>query len=225
MNLKRRLIGQIFGMRDSKKTVNALVDFSHTFVEGDRYAIIGQNGAGKSTLLRVLAGVIYPVTGWVERHGRLGSLLGDASSMLDSEATGDENCRLILGMLSRDYRVSKDKILRIREFSQLGDRFEDPVSTYSTGMQARLRISILLETQSEILVLDEGLASVDASFDAFAYSRLKAFLDLPAIVICATHSMNFAINNFNKGIWLENGNLRMCGNVSDVVSAYQRAIG
>jgi ABC-type polysaccharide/polyol phosphate transport system ATPase subunit len=81
----------------------------------------------------------------------------------------------------------------IAEFSGLKDRLKTPVSTYSSGMAARLRFSIVTALKPDILVMDEGVASTaDPEFSERAKVRLQEFREKVSIVIWSsfTHSMH-----------------------------------
>ena len=78
----------------------------------------------------------------------------------------------------------------VEEFCELGDFFELPIRSYSTGMFVRLSFAVATCLKPDILVLDEMLSAGDASFIEKAQSRLGGFIDSSRIIILASHDMN-----------------------------------
>jgi ABC-type polysaccharide/polyol phosphate transport system ATPase subunit len=193
-NLKRQIM-RGFGRRRSGtiSPLNALTDMNLELTDGDRLQVIGSNGAGKTTLLRVIAGALSPTSGSVFSKGRVMPLLGGAGATLDGTLTGRENVVQVGMLLGESPRLMQTLVDEIAEFSGLNDRLKTPVSTYSSGMAARLRFSIVTALKPDILVMDEGVASTaDPEFSERAKVRLEEFRNQVPIVIWSsfTHSMH-----------------------------------
>jgi lipopolysaccharide transport system ATP-binding protein len=143
--------GNFWGLED--------VDFE--LYAGETLGVIGANGAGKSTLLRLIAGVTQPDRGRLVWRRPLKANLLTLNAGFKPELTGRENATLsglLLGMRLRDVTRSLDSI---REFSELGDFFERPAGTYSTGMRARLGFAVAIHAKSDVLLIDEVLGVGD----------------------------------------------------------------
>ncbi len=184
-NLKRQ-IARGFGRRrgGTVTPLHALSNINLSLSDGDRLEITGSNGAGKTTLLRVIAGALAPTTGIVLTKGRVLPLLGGPGATLDGTLTGRENI-VQVGMLLGESPSHMQRLVNpIAEFSGLKDRLNTPVSTYSSGMAARLRFSIVTSLKTDILVMDEGIASTaDPEFSQRAKVRLERFSSSVAIVV------------------------------------------
>ncbi len=125
------------------KIHSALKDVSFTINRGESVGIIGDNGAGKSTLLKMITGVTFPSGGTVTVHGKVAALL-ELTAGFSLEMTGRENIYLkgyILG-LEDDYIKSIEE--NIVDFAQLGDYIDQPVRTYSSGMNCVLALQLML---------------------------------------------------------------------------------
>jgi ABC-2 type transport system ATP-binding protein/lipopolysaccharide transport system ATP-binding protein len=191
-NLKRQLI-RGFGRRRSGTVtpLNALSDINLELEEGDRLQVIGSNGAGKTTLLRVMAGALIPTSGSVFSQGRVMPLLGGAGATLDGTLTGRENIIQVGMLLGESPRRMQSLLSEIAEFSGLKDRLKTPVSTYSSGMAARLRFSTVTALRPDILVMDEGVGSTaDPEFSARAKVRLDEFREKVSIVIWSSFTQS-----------------------------------
>jgi predicted ABC-type transport system involved in lysophospholipase L1 biosynthesis ATPase subunit len=105
-------------------------------------------------------------------HGRVLALLGGAAEGLDQEATGRDNIVSLGVQLGETPAAMRERIDDVTEFSGLAARIDHPVYSYSTGMQTRLRFSILTSLRPDILLLDEGLGAADAEFAHRADERL-----------------------------------------------------
>ncbi len=220
-NLKRKIVTGLGRHRFSSKhsPLAAVDDVSLTIEPGTRLGIVGANGAGKSTLLRVMAGALPPTRGRVLLEGKVFSLLGGAGAGLDFGLSGYENVIMSGVLLGESPKAMRDRVDEITEFSGLGDRLRNPVSSYSTGMMARLRFSILTSLTPQILVMDEGVSTADAAFAARAADRLREFHDQAEIVIMSSHAMSIA-NTVDTVLWLDEGRVRAIGEPHSTVKAY-----
>ena len=220
-NLKRRIVTGLGRKRTGARhdRLVAVDRVSLTLEPGTRLGVIGSNGAGKSTLLRVMAGALPPTHGHVSIDGRVFSLLGGSGAGLDFGLTGLENVimtGLMLGESASDMRSRMDEIA---EFSGLGERLKNPVGTYSSGMQARLRFSILTTLRPQVLIMDEGVATADIAFTRKAKERLDEFRGAAEIMVMSSHSASVKAL-CDTAIWMEHGAILASGPVEEVLSAY-----
>ncbi|MDE3063851.1 MAG: ABC transporter ATP-binding protein [Acidobacteriota bacterium] len=202
--------------------VRAIDDLSIELRSGDRLGLIGHNGAGKSTLLRVMAGIYPPTAGSIRVEGKAVPLL-DISLGMDEQSTGRQNIRLrglLLGMSDAEIRRKTDEIA---DFTELGDYLDLPLRTYSSGMRVRLAFAVSTAVDADILLLDEVLGVGDASFQEKAERRLKELHDRSEIVVLAIHSSETIRKTCTKVLWMERGKVRMFGDVTEVVDAYDAA--
>jgi ABC-2 type transport system ATP-binding protein len=219
-NLKHRLVQIARKRSTAPEVITALRDINLTLEAGTRMGLVGANGAGKSTLLAVMAGLLPPTAGAVDVDGRVLALLGGAGAGLSQEATGLDN---IVGMgvqLGEAPASMRRRIEDIVEFSGLGDRIAHPVYSYSTGMQARLRFSILTSLRPDVLLLDEGLATADAAFTAKASGRLREFMSSAGILVLASHGDDLLREQCAHAVWLRAGAVASIGPVDAVLSQY-----
>lgn len=222
-SLRNRLVqlatgGQLDTDANGHVVVRALDNLNFTFNDGERVGIIGHNGAGKSTLLRVLSGVYAPTSGTVLVEGKVGSLI-DIGLGIDPEFTGRENVYFRGRLLGISKAEIGSKIDEIIEFSELGNFFDMPLRTYSSGMHLRLAFAVSTLLRPEILLMDEWLSVGDHKFTHKAQERLKNLVDSSNILVIATHSRELILKTCTRVIWLEHGKIRMDGDPTTVVEA------
>src|SRR5437667_4150387 len=128
---------EIFLRRRAHRTFHALTDISFQLPRGKALGLIGENGAGKSTLLKIVAGTTQPTSGSVERHGVVASIL-ELGMGFHPDFTGRENARMNAALLGLTGPEIRSRLPEIRDFAELGDFFDRPVRTYSSGMALRL---------------------------------------------------------------------------------------
>lgn len=198
----------------------ALENVDLQLVPGDRLGVMGPNGAGKSTLLRVMAGIYEPTSGSVARSGTVGNLL-DAGFGLDPMLTGESNANSYATFLGLRGDQTKAFIEDVRAFCQLGDYFQYPIRTYSTGMLTRLVFSLATSVQPDVLIMDEVIATNDAAFMRTSKDRLADRITNSAILVLASHNASLLEETCNVGLWLERGSIREVGPVETVARAYK----
>ncbi|MEM8634650.1 MAG: ABC transporter ATP-binding protein [Pseudomonadota bacterium] len=206
--------------RDRVRGVRALNKVSVELRDGDRLAIVGRNGSGKTTLLQVLAGILAPHSGKIEKRGRSTSLINIALGV-QPEATGHRNITLRGLAAGRRKEEIEAKRLEIAEFSELGDFLDMPVETYSAGMKMRLTFAIATAFEPEILILDEWLSAGDIAFKAKATKRMNEFVDKAGILVLASHSRKLMEENCDQALWIDAGCVVDVGPVKEIIDAYE----
>ena len=198
----------------------ALRDIDFKVEQGDVVGIIGKNGAGKSTLLKLLSKVTAPTVGTIRARGRIASLL-EVGTGFHGEMTGRENIYLngaILGMTKQEITAKLDEIV---DFSGCERYLDTPVKRYSSGMMVRLGFAVAAHLDPEILVVDEVLAVGDAEFQKKAIGKMQSVSQGEGrTVLFVSHNMDSIRNLCKSGVLLENGQVKLRGDIDDVVSAY-----
>ena len=209
-----------YGLFSHTGDVSALTDVSLDVHRGDKLGIIGRNGAGKSTLMRVMAGVLSPNSGAVDYRGMSSALLS-LNAGFDTDLSGVHNVvmhGMLMGLSRREAATRVDAVL---EMSELGDAIHRRVSTYSSGMRARLCFSTAINLDPDVLLLDEVFSVGDGEFrEKSRRIMLDRFTAGKAIVL-VTHSVPMIRRVCDRAIWLDGGRIQAQGDVEDVVAAYQ----
>ncbi|OMQ14236.1 ABC transporter ATP-binding protein [Modestobacter sp. VKM Ac-2676] len=222
-SLKKTVMGVVGGniTSDSKvPVIEALRDVTLNLEHGARVGLVGHNGAGKSTLLRLLSGIYEPTRGHAEVRGRVAPVF-DLGVGMDPEISGLDNIMirgLFLGMTRREMEKRVDDIA---DFTELGDFLRMPLRTYSTGMRVRLALGVVTSIDPEILLLDEGIGAVDASFLEKSKKRLAELVERSGLLVFASHSDEFLRELCDTAIWMEHGQIRQQGELEEVLRAYK----
>lgn len=188
---------------------------------GEVYGIIGVNGAGKSTLLKVVSRVLKPVEGRVVVKGYVAPLL-ELGAGFHPELTGRENVYLNGSLLGHSQEQIDQKFDRILEFADIGSFIEAPIRTYSTGMVARLGFAVATAWDPDVLIIDEVLAVGDEAFQEKCRSRIEHFRDRGVTVLLVSHNLALIEGLCQRAAWLDHGEFKVCGDPSEVVSAYRQ---
>ncbi|MFU8776397.1 MAG: ABC transporter ATP-binding protein [Roseovarius sp.] len=135
-------------------------NISALFPDRTAVAILGRNGAGKSSLLKMLSGSMDPDSGEVISTGTISWPVGFAGSF-HPEMTGLQNVRFI----ARVYGIDTAELVDfVADFAELGQHFNLPVRTYSSGMKSRLAFGVSMGIHFDTYLVDEVTAVGDASF-------------------------------------------------------------
>jgi lipopolysaccharide transport system ATP-binding protein len=188
---------------------------------GDRVAFIGSNGSGKSSLLKVIA-KIYPLkSGSINIEGRIGASIEMGFGM-EYEMTGRQNIKLMMVYSDMLDLYSKELEERIIEFSELGEKIDWPVKTYSSGMLSRLTFSVNLFKEPDILLLDEVFAAGDQHFVNKSVNVMKdKFLNTP-ISILVSHQEDLVKELCTRAILMRKGEIVDDGTPEEIFRIYNK---
>lgn len=147
---------------------------------GNSLGVLAPNGTGKTTLINMIAGLEKPDEGSIRKECRVSFPLGFMGGVT-TKHTGRENARFI----ARLYGLDPDYVEAFsRWLAGIEEYFDMPVGTYSSGMKARLSLSLLLAMEFDIYLIDEGMPSTtDAEFNRKAGSILRDRLKDATVVI------------------------------------------
>jgi ABC-type polysaccharide/polyol phosphate transport system ATPase subunit len=203
----------------------ALSDITLSVVPGEILGVVGGNGSGKTTLLQCLAGVLAPMKGTVEAHGRVGSLI-DVSSGFHRELTGRENLMVGLVLAGVPRRRAEQLHDRISDLAGLEPGVLDtPVFTYSAGMILRLGFAILIHTEPDVVVLDEVLAVGDAAFSSSCLQTLHELRDEGRAVVLASHDLDLVRAECSRVAVLDHGRLAALDAPDAALDVYLQGAG
>ncbi|HTS01196.1 MAG TPA: ABC transporter ATP-binding protein [Thermoanaerobaculia bacterium] len=201
--------------------VHALSGVTGSIEKGAVLGVIGENGSGKSTLFRILAGTTAATSGTVSLPGRIASIL-ELGSAFHPDDTGRRNVILqaALAGLSRDEVA--DALPEIEAFAELGDFFDRPVKTYSSGMQMRLAFSVATAVLPDVVILDEALAVGDGHFQKKCVDRIFELKASGRTIFFCSHAMYYVSTLCDRALWLNAGRVEAEGDSQSVVLEYER---
>jgi ABC-type polysaccharide/polyol phosphate transport system ATPase subunit len=202
----------------------ALKDLSFSITKGETVAIIGKNGAGKSTLLKLLAQVVPPTSGQLKVIGSVAPMI-ELGAGFNPELTGRENIIFYSALLGRDVRDVKARVEEIADWAGVTDHMDHQLRTFSSGMIARLAFSTATDQVPDLLLIDEVLSVGDGEFALKSKKRMQEIITSGTTVILVSHDLVTVAQLANRVIWLEKGAIKMVGNPSEVIAAYQLSGG
>ena len=220
-SFKERLL---FWKRNRREKREVLNNINLSIKKGETVALIGVNGSGKSTLLKLMTKIIYPNKGKIITYGKLTSLL-ELGAGFHPDFSGRENIYFNASIFGLTKKEIDKRIDRIIEFSELGNYIDNPVRTYSSGMYMRLAFAVAINVDADILLVDEVLAVGDQHFQDKCIAKMKELKKEGKTIVFVTHSMHLAESFCDRGIWIENGKVRMDGKSKEVTKKYFSEMG
>jgi lipopolysaccharide transport system ATP-binding protein len=216
----QRLVEALTG-RKRHAAVRALDGVTGEVPKGSVVGLIGENGSGKSTLLKILAGTTEASSGRVERSGRIASIL-ELGSSFHPEVTGRRNVVLQAALMGLSRSEVDAAIPEVEAFAELGDFFDRPVKTYSSGMSMRLAFAAATAVLPDTVILDEALAVGDGHFQKKCVDRIFELKKSGRTILFCSHAMYYVSTLCDRVIWLNAGRVAGEGSAQEVVLEYER---
>ena len=217
--VRSRLKQALFFWKTYYTEKHALVGIDLTIRRGEVVGVIGPNGAGKTTLLKIIAGISFPTGGSVRVNGRVVAVLALGLGF-HPRLTGLQNIELagmMLGMSRAEIRRQRDWII---EFSELGDYIGQPLTSYSSGMRARLSFAVAACQIPEILIIDEALATGDVRFVQKCIGRIQEITRSGTTALFVSHNIWSIKRLTNRCILIDGGRVVDDGDTGRVADRY-----
>lgn len=188
---------------------------SFTVSPGDKLGIMGPNGAGKSTLIQLVSGALLPDKGTIDRKMSISWPLAFGGAFQGS-LTGRDNAKL----LARVYNTNVEKTVEfVESFGEFGIYFDEPVKSYSTGMNSRLGFALSMAIDFDCFLVDEVISVGDQRFNKKCETELEQRSNKSMIMV--SHHVDLIRNNCTKAAFLHQGKLHIFEQVEDAIYAYE----
>lgn len=200
----------------------ALRDVSFNLPEKANVGVLGLNGAGKSTMLRLIGGIDFPNAGKVKVAGSISWPLG-LSGGVQASLTGKENAMFVCRVYGDDSNTIAEKLKYILAFSELGEYFDMPVKTYSSGMRSRLLFAVSMAFDFDVYLIDEITAVGDARFREKSRQALLEKRSRSNYIM-VSHNVNELIKDSDVILVLDNGSAKLFEDVAQGLSHYNQLV-
>lgn len=209
------------GSRHTTKWVLKDIDFQ--VASGEAVGIIGMNGAGKSTLLKLITGTAQQTSGSIEIQGTVAALL-ELGMGFHPDFTGRQNAIMSGQLMGYSLEEIMAHMADIETFAEIGAAIDEPVRTYSSGMQVRLAFSVATAIRPDVLIVDEALSVGDAYFQHKSFARIRAFREQGTTLLLVSHDKAAVQSICDRAILLNEGTVLKEGKPEEIMDYYNALI-
>lgn len=169
-----------------------LIDVNLDIREQEIVGIVGGNGSGKTTILRILSGLMYADQGKTFVHGKeilRGHFPADIGLLIEmprfiEKLTGFENLQLLARIQNK---ITDEEIRAMMQSMMLDSNLQEPVQTYSLGMNQKLGLVQAFMEKPKLLLLDEPTSALDEESRQRFHQLLLDSRDKGASVVLVSH--------------------------------------
>lgn len=205
------------------KRVKIFEDISFRVDRGESVALLGRNGAGKSTLLRILGGIDIPDSGTIQADVSISWPVGLIGGFQGS-LSGRENVIFVSKIYAgNEPDVIQEKVRRVEEFAELGDYYDRPFHTYSSGMRSRVTFGLSMAFDFDVYLMDEVSSAGDERFRKRSRQRLEE-LNQKADFMLVDHNLWGLKFHCNRALLLHNGGLIEFDDLNEAIASHKRLL-
>jgi capsular polysaccharide transport system ATP-binding protein len=195
-------------------------DLSFTFPSGANVGLIGRNGAGKSTLMRLLGGTDTPNVGSIVTDARISWPVGLAGGF-QGKLTARENIQFVCRVHGATGKAMRKVIDFVEDFAEIGNYFNLPVESYSSGMRSRVSFGLSMAFDFDYYLIDEVMAVGDPQFRAKSQAVMTERLRRAKVII-SSHSVSVITKYCDIVVVVDQGNTVLYEDVRAGIAAYQK---
>jgi len=196
-----------------------LKDMSITIPSDTNIGILGRNGAGKSTIMRMLGHIEFPNKGRITSNYTFSWPLGLSGGFVGN-MTGRANVKFVCRLYGRSDEQIHEIIEFVNDFSELGNYFDMPIKTYSSGMKGRLSFGLSLAFDFDYMLIDETLSVGDARFRKKSKEALIKKIE-SCHVLLVSHDMGTLKDICDAGIVVNKGQMYYYNDINDAILEYE----
>jgi capsular polysaccharide transport system ATP-binding protein len=194
-------------------------DLNFTFPADVSIGLIGPNGAGKSTLVQLLSKTASPDSGKIITDQRISWPVGLTGGFQGS-LTGRDNVEFVCRVYGAREAAMRKIVDFVRDFAEIGQYFDLPVKSYSSGMRARLAFGLSMALDFDYYLIDEVMAVGDALFKSKSTAVFHKKM-ASANLILVSHNMADIKNLCNVVVLVQDGNATLYEDIDAGIAAYQ----
>lgn len=186
---------------------------------GAGLAVLGRNGAGKTTLINIIGGAETVDRGRLITDGRISWPVGLAGGFQPS-LTARDNVKFV-ARLYADKDEIPEIVQRVRDFAEIGEYFDMPTRTYSSGMRSRVSFGLSMAFDFDYYLIDEVTAVGDPQFRKKCDCALMEKKEKGAGFIVVSHAMDIVRRFCSQAIVLGPQGLRHYDDIEEAIKVYQ----
>lgn len=217
----KRILSWFNLAKKPKEKREILKDVSFSVIPGEVVGIVGSNGAGKSSLLKIIAGTLYQTNGEVVVNGSVSAIL-ELGMGFHPELSGRQNAINTAQLMGHTIGEDQVSISDIENFADIGEYFDLPVRSYSSGMQVRVAFAVATAFRPDLLIIDEALSVGDASFQRKCFRKIEEFQKKGTAMLFVSHDIETVKRICSKAIFIKNGELIEYGKAKKVCDMYEQ---
>lgn len=209
-------VSKHFQTKYGKKHI--LKNVSITIPSNVNIGILGRNGAGKSTIMKMLGQIEFPNSGKISSSKSFSWPLGLSGGFVGN-MTGRANIKFVCRLYGKNPQEIKEITHAIYEFSELGNYFDMPIKTYSSGMKSRLNFGLSIMFDFDYLLIDETLSVGDTRFKAKSKEALLRKIETCSVLL-VSHDMQILKEICDSGIVVNEGQMYYYPDINDAIIEY-----
>jgi ABC-2 type transport system ATP-binding protein len=202
------------------RTLRVLDGISFEVEKGEMFGIIGRNGSGKTTLLRILGSIYRPDSGRVRMAGNVAPFI-DLGVGFQPQMSARQNVAINGVMLGLDRRDTRRRVDAVLDYAELRDFGDVQLKYFSSGMRGRLAFASMRQTDPDVYLLDEILASGDEEFREKTGGEFAALNKRGKTIVLVTHGRGAIEELAHRAMWISDGKVAALGEPKEVLDAYR----
>ncbi|MDJ0286220.1 MULTISPECIES: ATP-binding cassette domain-containing protein [Bacillus] len=189
---------------------NMILDKVNFSIPSGLFHLVGRNGAGKSTLLRMISGLDKRYSGVIEIN-KESTLYLNVDSIGIHPFTIRENLEILWNTFN--ITPNEEQMCNVNDF--FDGNLDGSYSRASTGMKAKVGLSLVFVKDWETILIDETMSSLDSESIDMLSERLVKISKKNATIIYVSHSMVNKHLNDNSSIFSIGDGMLLWNNVQE----------
>lgn len=194
-------------------------DLNLDIPSGTGLAVLGRNGAGKTTLVNIIGGAENADSGRIVCDARISWPVGLAGGFQPS-LTARDNVKFVARLYSEKSELP-GIVDYVRDFAEIGEYFDMPVGTYSSGMHSRVSFGLSMAFDFDYYLIDEVTSVGDPQFRSKCDKALEEKREKGAGFIVVSHTMDIVRRFCTVALVLTSQGGRFFEDIEQAIKVYQ----